>query len=60
MFSRENDNNSWVNMGSNGGRIIVYDCICIIIIIIIKIYYRLAVTHTRRQIWQLSKLQTLQ
>ena len=32
----------------------------IIIIIIIKLYYRLAVTHMRRQIWQLSKLQRLQ
>ena len=32
----------------------------IIIIIIIKLYYRLAVTRMRRQIWQLSKIQTLQ
>ena len=35
------------------------DFITFLIIIIIKLYYRLAATHMRRQIWQLSKLQTL-
>ena len=41
---------------------LVTDCtVCISpSIIIIKLYYRLAVTHMRRQIWQLSKLQRLQ
>ena len=44
-----------VHMYLQCGCIYIY----IIIINIIKLYYRLAVTHMRRQIGQLSKLQTL-